>query len=121
MRQELEKNHKADDKQKKRLVNNPDFGTTMEPGMHSDDHALNHDQRLELLDLQILQEQLNIEHAKVLQALDSQAKLREKWLKKKKQTQAELEKMQSMLAKEWVDLPEYQNMWSDLKASMKQG
>ncbi len=119
MRGELEKNHKADDKQKKRLVNNPDFGTTMEPGMHSDDHALSHDQRLELLDLQILQEQLNIEHAKVLQALESQAKLREKWLTKKKQTQAELEKMQSMLAKEWVDLPEYQNMWSDLKSSMK--
>ena len=76
-------------------------------------------QRLELLDLQILQEELTIEHAKVLQALESQAKLREKWLAKKKQTQDELEKMQSMLAKEWVDLPEYQNMWTDLKASMK--
>ena len=45
--------------------------------------------------------------------------MREKWLAKKKQTQDELEKMQSMLAKEWVDLPEYQNMWTDLKASMK--
>ena len=77
----------ADEKQKKRLVNNPDFGTRMEPGMHSDDHALTHDQRLELLDLQILQEELTIEHAKVLQALESQAKLREKWLAKKKQTQ----------------------------------
>ena len=119
MRNELEKDHDADEKQKKRLVHNPDFGTTMEPGMHSDDHALSHDQRLELLDLQILQEQLTVEHAKVLQALDSQAKLREKWLAKKKQTQTELEKMQSMLSKEWVDLPEYQNMWTDLKASMK--
>ncbi len=119
MREELQKDHTADQKQKKRLVNNPDFGTRMEPGMHTDEHALTHDQRLELLDLQILQEELTIEHAKVLQALESQAKLREKWLAKKKQTQAELEKMQSMLAKEWVDLPEYQNMWTDLKASMK--
>ena len=32
--------------------------------MHADDHALTHDQRLELLDLQILQEELTIEHAK---------------------------------------------------------
>ena len=119
MREELEKDHTADQKQKKRLINNPDFGSRMEPGMHADDHALTHDQRLELLDLQILQEELTIEHAKVLQALESQAKLREKWLAKKKQTQDELEKMQSMLAKEWVDLPEYQNMWTDLKASMK--
>lgn len=120
VRAELEKDKFSEFKHKQRLINNPDFGTTMLPGMHTEEHALSHDQRLAMLDLQIMQEQLTTEHTKVLKAIAAQEKLREKWLQKKNQTQLELEKMQSIIATEWVNLPEYQDMWTNLKIAMKQ-